>query len=486
MSEEIDKQEKLPQDDTFAQMSLFATVLTMSKGELDDYLDKKIFSKKRILNLKKQGINIDEQNFRDNLEKLIEGKVVTINDSKYKVAKIEHDNSGLQVIVFECVESSNSMVKQGESVFAIGGSYTFYKFLNNPVEWKRDWVDSDARTGLGHYPKQFKPAQKILTDYKEKYNIKYITGFSLGAIIGGMSAALPKNRDLKAYLYNGGLPVNMLELLKHRHLVEQNPDLSNIQTFLSQKEVLTYLISVENGSDIYLSNIENENIVGHDIYFHLGLGGSNYSKVTQQGLLDIYGFKSSVSENDNGFGIQYNVPMDVNKPYKKNKSEIPDNEVNVSDKHVIKEQPPKNKSKIKSLEYLHNDETDKNEAEKSENDLFENTESDSNYPAESNEEKSYNAEDLQGSADSTSKTINAGRNIPLSEWSSEVLDNGDKVSRMQYNDPDYGFPVTWEIREKKKKYPPSYFELYEVVEDIVVSLLDDFIRFMGYEEVHKL
>ena len=72
------------------------------------------------------------------------------------------------------------------------------------------------------------------------------------------------------------------------------------------------------------------------------------------------------------------------------------------------------------------------------------------------------------------------------QWSSEVLENGDKVYRTQYANPDYGFPVTWEIREKKKKYPPSYFELYEVVEDIVVSLLDDFIRFMGYDEVHKL
>ena len=113
-----------------------------------------------------------------------------------------------------------------------------------------------------------------------------------------------------------------------------------------------------------------------------------------------------------------------------------------------------------------------------------------NYDQNNTNIPTGNAADLR---DYSTKNPNEERSISsdilapqVPQWSSEVLENGDRVYRTQYANPDYGFPVTWEIREKKKKYPPSYFELYEVVEDIVVSLLDDFIRFMGYDEVHKL
>ena len=414
-------------------------------------------------------IKIDES-ISDSYEELPE--------NYYVVKKIFKEKNGLLAIIVEREYEDESGNAQKEGILALGGSFSVKEPYKNPVEWYKDWVLNNAKIALNKIPPQFYTALGILDKYKAEYNIKSITGFSLGAVLGGMLAKFNRHSDVNAYLYNGGLPVELEKVLKKVYDAQINPDSSNILTMLTQGDLLTNLITVERGSGIFLSGREEKIHCGHEISSHRKLTASDYTEIIQKGSISTDELSTAIDKTSAGVSVQLNIPL-PNKPYKKKLSEIEDeknNEINISDKRVIKEMPKTIKSKVKSLEYF-NDFSDNNE---SENDLLENTELNSNYPAASNEEKSYNAEDLLENADSVPQSSQS------SEWSSKVLENGDKVYRTQYANPDYGSPVTREVRKKKKKYPSSYFELYEVVEDIVVSLLDDFIRFIGYDEVHKL
>lgn len=143
-----------------------------------------------------------------------------------------------------------------------------------------------------------------LDTYKSQYNINSVAGYSLGAILAGLIAKFNRHSDVNAYLYNGGLPTKLLDLLLSNYTNDINLDSSNIITMLAKAETLTDLISIVQGNGIYEAD---SNGTGHDIGLHEGLNANNYTQIINQSGSDIAdSLNISISPSANG-GIQFKL-----------------------------------------------------------------------------------------------------------------------------------------------------------------------------------
>lgn len=274
----------LPQDDTYVKMVEYATNLKLT--------DKQI--QQKIEQLTREGKEIP-----DTLRVLQKGDIVLINGIEYVAREVTSENNGFQSIVFQPQNSIN-----GSSVLAIGGSYGITQFSHNPFEWIRDWVANNLMIGLKKLPPQFTTALSTLDTYKSQYNINSVAGYSLGAILAGLIAKFNRHSDVNAYLYNGGLPTKLLDLLLSNYTNDINLDSSNIITMLAKAETLTDLISIVQGNGIYEAD---SNGTGHDIGLHEGLNANNYTQIINQSGSDIAdSLNISISPSANG-GIQFKL-----------------------------------------------------------------------------------------------------------------------------------------------------------------------------------
>ena len=189
---------ELPQDDTFVEMGIYAKNLTMPdkiRKRLSDEYDA-------------QGKKVPDTLGLD----LIKDKIseVDINRTNYIIREVINETDGFQAILFENPNTH-------ECTFTIAGSYSLSKPLLNPAEWYKDWIQNNLAIGFKHLPPQLETAIKNLDRCKEKYNITSVTGYSLGAILAGLLVQFKRNKHLKTYLYNGGLPKKLENKLREKY-----------------------------------------------------------------------------------------------------------------------------------------------------------------------------------------------------------------------------------------------------------------------------
>ena len=459
-------------DDTFAAMNLYSTIITASRFEIDNIRKRIVHEiapksdetngngnsendetnvttldeQPTMPDKRKQGEkSYDIKNVTEDweLKKLIEGETVTINKVKYKVERVYHDNKGFQAIIFRCVEvpkDVHSILQPGESIMSIGGSYAAVLFLLNPLEWKRDWGDNNSLIAVGKIPPQFWSANAFLKATKDLYNIKYLTGFSLGSILAGMLAVQEENQDQKAYLYNGGMFKKMLPSMSRAgYKVNENP--KNIKTYLTQGEPLSSTGTILNGSGIYMSKVSAKEHKGHSIYRHLGLTDSDYGPIKQEGMFLADELSTTSIRTEQGIGVGLKMPATTNLPHKtritEEEQENINNEVPVKVKHVIKVLPEKKKSSVPLIE---------NEVETGE---------------ETGVPTGFAAEYVQFD--------------PLPEFNDEEKMSIVHLPYEEFKPVEYS---DFDIRRRTRKHP---YEHYEEIEEVVTSLLDDFILGMGFE-----
>ena len=459
-------------DDTFARMNLYSTIITAPDAEIKDIREnlvemfkfesneakgKKKTNAGEVNNIvhdmqseelpdakiKEEGSEKKKVALDWELKKLIEGEIVTINKVKYKVERVYHDNKGFQAIIFRCVEvpsGVHSILQLGESIMSIGGSYSTKLFWRDPLEWKRDWIDNNSLIAVGKIPPQFLSANAFLKATKDLYNIKYLTGFSLGSILAGMLAVQEENQDQKAYLYNGGMFKKMLPSMSRAgYKVNENP--KNIKTYLTQREPLSGTGTILNGSGIYMSNKSGIGRKGHSIYMHLGLTDSDYDPIKQEGMFLADELSTTSIKTEHGIGVGLNMPPVTNLSHKtritEEEQENLNNEVQVKVKHVIKTLPEKKKTTVPQIE---------NEVETGE---------------ETGVQTGFAAEYVQFD--------------PLPEFNDEEKMSIVNLPYEEFKPVEYS---ELDIKRRKRKHP---YEHYEEIEEVVTSLLDDFILGMGFE-----
>ena len=269
---------KLPENDIYVRLVELATYL-------DEKPDKKTG---------KLGNSLSE-NFPIKIDESIEGSYEEHPENFYVVKKIIKEDDGLLAVIFEREYNDENGNKQKEGVLALGGSFALTKPYKNPVAWGKDWIQNNAKIAQNELPPQFYTALNLLDKYKTTYNINTVTGFSLGAILGGMIAKFNRHSDVNAYLYNGGLPVKLKKVLQCEYGSDINPDSSNMMTMLTKGDTLTDLMTIERGSGIFLSNKKEKAHRGHKISNHRKLTASDYDEIIQQGTISTEEISSAVN-----------------------------------------------------------------------------------------------------------------------------------------------------------------------------------------------
>lgn len=251
---------KIPENDTLQILNKYATYYNMSEKDRQNEIKKRENKRKST-----QGY-----------EKITKDKPIEVNGVKYQAKEIINDPNGFQAIIFQNLSNN-------ESVLSIAGSFSVKKPFSNLKEWYNDWMRNNARVGMNSLPPQFYTALETLDKYKEKYNIKDVVGYSLGAILAGMIASFERHSDVRAYMYNGGLPTKMFRKLLERYGDEIKLDSSNMITLLADKELLTNLISVVEGAGIYeLAKNKDGTTSTHEIETHDDASRSSYLKLREQ------------------------------------------------------------------------------------------------------------------------------------------------------------------------------------------------------------
>ena len=296
----------LPQDDTFVEMGIYAKNLTMPdkiRKRLSDEYDA-------------QGKKVPDTLGFD----LIKDKIseVDINGTNYIIREVINESDGFQAIVFE---NSNTH----ECTFTIAGSYSLTKPLLNPAEWYKDWVQNNIAIGFKHLPPQLETAIRTLDKCKEKYNITSITGYSLGAILAGLLAQFKRNKHLKTYLYNGGLPQKLVNTLREKYGDEIDLDESlNMVTMLSNGELVTDLLTIVRGAGIFMLKGGK---AGHELENLKDTTKKSYKEIDQAGIAIIDGLKDNLTNSTIGNGVMYSleIPLDSSQTVKKEKAEETEN-----------------------------------------------------------------------------------------------------------------------------------------------------------------
>ncbi len=282
---------KLPEDDTFVEMNIYAKNLTMPKKIRERLIEDYDTQHKIAPDI----IKLD----------LIKDKIpeANINGTNYIIREVINESDGFQAIVFENPYTH-------ECTFTIAGSYSLKHPLLNPAEWYKDWAQNNLVIGLKHLPPQLETAIKNLDRCKSKYNITSITGYSLGAILAGLLSQFKRNKHLKTYLYNGGLPQKLLYNLHEKYGDEISLDEAvNMITMLSKGETVTNLVSIVRGAGIFMLNGGEK---GHALEYHEKATAESYKEILQEGIGSVDGLKSEFQRANNGNGIMYaiDVPLD--------------------------------------------------------------------------------------------------------------------------------------------------------------------------------
>jgi len=297
---------ELPKDDTFVEMGIYAKNLTMPK-KVRKHLNNEYKAQHKIA---PDAIRLD----------LIKDKIpeVNINGTNYIIREVINETDGFQAIVFENPNTH-------ECTFTIAGSYSLAQPHLNPAEWYKDWWQNNIAIGFKHLPPQLETAIKNLDRCKEKYNITSVTGYSLGAILAGLLVQFKRNKHLKTYLYNGGLPKKLVNALQEKYGDEISLDEPlNMVTMLSNGELVTDLLSIVRGAGIFLLNGGKK---GHDLEYHENATKKDYKEIDQSGIAIIDGLKDELSNSAIGTGGMYrlSIPLDFSKTVKKEKEEQTEN-----------------------------------------------------------------------------------------------------------------------------------------------------------------
>lgn len=339
---------ELPKDDTYAQLVNLATLFMKEKNSQSSSISKEIFKFYYIDEISSQNggdknkIDISSKDFTfilrtpitsilnsknpNKLESLDKIKTTADNNRIYTIEKIIYDeDTGFQAIIFR----PNGV---NYTILAIGGSYSLKEPLLHPIVWAKDWLENNLPIGQNKIYPQLDTLLSVMEKYDKEYNIQEVAGYSLGAILGGSLSLFEKYKDKKYYLYNGGLPTNLIPSIQQEYgetgISSGNktyklisPKDANIITMLpNSNEFVSENKELEPGrGGIYHSKYKNRNkYSGHSLYQHFYLNNAAYERKNKTGNEILDELKITPVNASHGAGISVSVPFPQ---FSKNESE---------------------------------------------------------------------------------------------------------------------------------------------------------------------
>ena len=278
------------------------------------------------------------------LESLDKIKTTADNNRIYTIEKIIYDeDTGFQAIIFR----PNGV---NYTILAIGGSYSLKEPLLHPIVWAKDWLENNLPIGQNKIYPQLDTLLNVMEKYDKEYNIQEVAGYSLGAILGGSLSLFEKYKDKKYYLYNGGLPTNLIPSIQQEYgetgISSGNktyklisPKDANIITMLpNSNEFVSENKELEPGrGGIYHSKYKNRNkYSGHSLYQHFYLNNAAYERKNKTGNEILDELKITPVNASHGAGISVSVPLPnflKKNQNRNNKSEIKTKNFNSEDEY---------------------------------------------------------------------------------------------------------------------------------------------------------